>query len=240
MRCMWRNHSAVMLACVLAGCGARYSSAVDRQHAALYGCNARDVRVTSVGRRTYAAEGCGHRAIYICRRGAVCAQEGEPQATGPARERRPHAVPDALQSAEDAAVEQARARVRASPRAPEVGGLWHEAEMLCTSQSAAFLTYMRGDGSGALSCELAGHRLFAAHVSAERRRIDEVDVYLEGADVPALRERYTGEFGPALERLDSAGRSWTWETDARQIVLRMYERGARVTVREAGAGSHSP
>ena len=73
------------LACAAAlalhfGCGhsnRTYAGAVQRQHAALYGCENGSVTIERVGARTYSAVGCDRSAIYACRRGANCVQEGQ-------------------------------------------------------------------------------------------------------------------------------------------------------------------
>jgi hypothetical protein len=51
------------------------------------------------------------------------------------------------------------------------------------------------------------------------------------ASVPELRDRYTREHGDPVEGLDDAGRTWTWQTTAGTLVLRMYTLGARITMR---------
>lgn len=203
--------------------------AVAYLHAAERGCASRDVAVAAIGARTYAAEGCGIVAIYACAPGELCRR------TDAAAEERP--VAQVIARRESADLETMRARTRAAPQAPELGGMWHEAEALCVAQSAAFWPVVRSDGGGSMTCQLGDRRLFWARVDRETRRIDIVDVFLEGASVPDLRAQYTREHGEPEESIDEEGRLWTWRAGDRALVLRMYELGARVTTRGVNARS---
>lgn len=61
--------TALVLQASLSACaGPRFRAAVRRQHAALYGCSADRVTARRVAPRTYAAQGCGQRAVYLSRR----------------------------------------------------------------------------------------------------------------------------------------------------------------------------
>lgn len=219
-----------MLALAALGCGGgAYHEAVTRQHAALYGCDASEVHAATVAPRTWAAAGCGRRAIYVCRRGAVCVQEGETTATGePSEMDRQEAELDRR------AREEREAAVRAAPSAPELGATQREAGAVCGAQGGTFVPTVAPDGRMSLSCGLGGVRLFGARVDPETDRIEEVDSWIEGGSVPSLRARYTAELGAPVETLDARGiRTWTWTTDRLVLVLQMYERGAWVTVMRA-------
>lgn len=219
-----------MLALAALGCGGgAYHGAVSRQHAALYGCAPGEVHVAAIANRTWSAVGCGRRAIYVCRRGAVCVQEGETTATGePSEMDRQEAELDRR------AREEREAAARAAPSAPEIGATQREAGAICAAQGGTFVPTVAPEGGMALSCGLGPVRLFGAHVDPETERIDEVDTWIEGGSVPALRARYTAELGAPLEALDARRiRTWTWTTERLVFVLRMYERGAWVTVRRA-------
>lgn len=128
--------------------------------------------------------------------------------------------------------EDREASVRARPSAPEVGATSREADAICRAQGATFLPTVAPDGSMALSCALGAHRLFAAHVDHETERLDEVDVFLEGQSVTELRDRYERDLGAPSEAIDERGvREWTWTAERTVLVLRMFERGAWVTMR---------
>jgi len=60
------------------------STIIQARHAAEFGCASSEVRVDTVqhsynsGVGTFAAEGCGARAIYVCERD-VCVRDSEPR-----------------------------------------------------------------------------------------------------------------------------------------------------------------
>ncbi len=221
----------VALAVGVLGCGSagRYRGAVRRQHAALYGCAENEVDARSVAARTWAAEGCGRRAIYICRRGAVCAQQGETTRAG-ADEISAQEAALARRRDEQSAQARANARVRAEPRAPDLNSTQAEAELICRQQGGTVVVIDSGDGGLGVSCTLDGRRIFAAHVAPRTVALDQVDTWIEGGDIAAIRDRFERRFGPStLSYDDRQMRVWTWQRPTETWVVRQYQRGVWVT-----------
>lgn len=59
---------AVALALTWAGCGRNLRDAARLRHAAEVSCRYDLVYAVEIGRRMYAAEGCGYTAVYVCSR----------------------------------------------------------------------------------------------------------------------------------------------------------------------------
>lgn len=221
---------AVAALVVTTGCGGRYRGAVRNQHAALYGCDRSAVDVRQVANRTFAAEGCGTRAVYICRRGAVCTQRGEAGGEAPrvavGAEAPPPVAPPTPGPTE---ADEELAAIRRDARAPELGATRREAEILCEGQRGELAAMIGSDDAIALACRVGGVLLFRAHVSPTTQGIDEVDAYVEGGDLAAIRGAFEERWGPGSQVIAAGVRAWTWQVDGEVWAVRVYERGVRVS-----------
>lgn len=239
------------LACAAAlafhfGCGhsnRTYAGAVQRQHAALYGCENGNVTVERIGARTYSAVGCDRSAIYACRRGANCVQEGQvaleyqttryapPPTTvivqQPAPQRHVE-VPQQAGAPQPRAQAPSSTEARRNPQTPEINGTRREAELICAGQGGRTVASVESGNAVWIQCYQAGARLFAGRMDARVQRIDQVDSWLEGASIVEVRDRFQARWGAGLESMSGGVRRWIWFRPDATWSIQLTDRGVRI------------
>lgn len=142
---------------------------------------------------------------------------------------RRRALAEAERRAQTAATTEALARIRRTPRQPEIDGTIAEAVTLCRQQRGTSQPIAAG-----MRCTVGGVLLYAcaSDTISGVERLTRCDVYHEDADPIAFRTALTERFGePDGESISSKGfRVFTWNIPGQVAAMTMYERGVRTTV----------